>query len=193
MKVLIHDLLLASRKGGAPGEQFIGHHSKGILITGRSRFAAPDFWCHVCRCATNGAADACSRVIEPGDAKIREEQIWAVGIMRVGTDEKIGGFDILVDKLFIVGILKRISSLTDKIGDILYREHIVIGTPMQPVSKRTFRAKGHDNVDEGRTIDLLLAVTKQGQNMRMIEPGNSPGFALEETDGIFSNIAFGIG
>ena len=113
--------------------------------------------------------------------------------MRVGTDEKIGGFDILVDNLFIVGILKCFSSLTDKIGDILHREHIVTGMLMQPVSKRPFRAKRHDNVDESRPIDLLLAVTKQGQNMRMIEPGNSPGFALEETNRIFSNIAFGIG
>jgi len=51
-------------------------------------------------------ADACSRAIEPGDAKIREEQIGTVGILLIGTDKKIGGFDILVDNLVVMHILE---------------------------------------------------------------------------------------
>ena len=99
---------------------------------------------------------------------------------------------ILVDDLVLVRVLKRVSSLTDKIDDILHREHVFIVALPQPISKRAFGAKGHDHVDESHAIHQFLAVSKQRQNMRMIELSNSPGLALEETSAILSNIGVGI-
>src|SRR5260370_10913598 len=89
-------------------------------------------------------------------------------------------------------VLRRSSSLPDKRDEIWHREHIFIVALPQPISKRAFGAKGHDYVDENHAIHQFLAVSKQRQNMRMIELSDSPGLALEETSPILSNIGVGI-
>src|SRR5712692_3966775 len=95
-------------------------------------------------------------------------------------NEKVGRFDILVNELAIMSMLKRLSSLLDKVRDIVQGKPFRAATLLQPISKRALRTVWHDHIREQGFLDGFFAKVIERQNMRVIERGDSSHFTLEE-------------
>ena len=50
-------------------------------------------------------ARAGGRRAEPGNTKVGQQQVRAIGIFLVVADKKVGRFDILVDNLMVMGMI----------------------------------------------------------------------------------------
>src|SRR6266567_1510401 len=63
----------------------------------------------------------------------------------------------------------------------------------QPVQQRTFSAEWHHHVSDAHAIEIPRTTIKEGQNVRMIEVGNSLYLALEEMYCILSRVGIKVG
>src|SRR5207302_1758131 len=107
--------------------------------------------------------------------------------------QEVGGFDILVNDLVLMGIIQCGSCLTDKKDNVLWREQFGAAALSQPGRERAFRAVGHDHVGEYVFLHVHLAVVVEGQDVWVVEQGDSSDFALEETACFPGGGAVGIG
>ena len=85
-----------------------------------------------------------------------------------------------MNNLVLVCILKCLSGLADKIGNVLHWKQFVITALLQPVDKWAFATVWHNDVDHCHAIDIFFSIAKEGEYVWMIEAGNSFGLALEE-------------
>ena len=102
----------------------IGHNGEGVLVCCRqwSHGGIELFGGHVGEGTHRGGGGrgaAGSGINKSRDPKVGQEQIGAVGTIGPGTNEKVGGFDVLVDDAFVMSVLKSIGGLCDEIGDVL--------------------------------------------------------------------------
>src|SRR6266571_8026426 len=112
--MLVHHLHQTSLEWEPTRQQFVSHDSECILITCRNWIAVPLFRSHVGRSAANGMGDTPGCHMRFGYAEIGELEIGESRVLGVRADEEVGGFDILVDNLLIVGMLESVSSLLHK-------------------------------------------------------------------------------
>ena len=117
--MLVHQLCHPTLEGRTPGQQFVGHHRKSVLVGGRHRVALPLLGSHVGRGATTRLAHPCRCTDELGHAEISQQQVRALWPLFPAADEKIGGFNILVNDLLVVGMLERAGGLLDEMLHVL--------------------------------------------------------------------------
>ena len=130
--MLEHHLVLIALKRGAACQQLVGHDGKGILVGRRDRGAAPLLGSHIGRGATNSPGRTRT---ELGDSEIGQEQIGAIQVVLIAADQEIGRFDIAMDNMMIVRILKGVSGLPHKLCNISRRKQALVFTLPQPVRK----------------------------------------------------------
>src|SRR5712692_8800729 len=111
MELLIHHLAKSTLEGETPRQEFINHDGEGILVACRDRMAIQLFRCHIDRCAPNGLAGARGRATESSKTKVSQQQIREIRMFFVVADKEVGGFDILVNDLMVMGILESFGSL----------------------------------------------------------------------------------
>src|SRR5438270_2579353 len=99
-------------------------------------------------------------------------------------NEEIGGLDILMHNLAIMGVLEGTGGLLDNIPHILWGKQGSIPALLHPGSKSALLTKGHDHIGQYRSMDGCLTKVKEWQNVRMVEHGDSPGLALKKTSRI---------
>ncbi len=85
---------------------------------------------HIGRGATNSPGRART---ELGDSEIGQEQIGAILVVLIAADQEIGRFDIAVDNMMIVRVLKGVSGLPHKLCNISRRKQSLVFTLPQPV------------------------------------------------------------
>src|SRR5712692_6273648 len=102
MYVHIHDLLQATVKWWSSHQQLVSHHGKRILVGREHRHTTPLLRSHVGRGSTNGSARVGGRGVKLGYPKISQQQVGMVRMFFPATQEKVRGFDILVnDSMFV--------------------------------------------------------------------------------------------
>ncbi len=74
---------------------------------------------HIGWSPSNTMARAGGRRAEPGNTKVGQQEVRAIGIFLVVADKKVGRFDILVDNLMVMGMLKGVSGLAYQIHHVL--------------------------------------------------------------------------
>src|ERR1700726_3890921 len=102
-------------------------------------------------------------------------------VLLVITDQKVGGLDVLVNNLAIVGILEGARCLEHQLGYIERRKQPGFPVITKPAGQGTFLAQRHDHIGDDRTMNSRLTVVIQRKNMRVIEGGNRFDLALEKT------------
>src|SRR5437588_2070261 len=111
MEVLVHQLFHTTHKGGTTRQQFVDHDCQRILVTGGYRHAAPLFGSHGGGSATNGATGTGSRGTAASNTEVSEQQSWAVRVLCISAQKKVRRFDVQVNNLMVVGILKGVCGL----------------------------------------------------------------------------------
>src|SRR6266568_838464 len=106
-------------KWGVAHQEFISHDGKSILVAGIGRPPMQLFRWHVCQGPQALGATASAHHAELRNAKISQEQVRPVWVF-TGIDEEIRGLDIAVNDLFVMRVLKSISSLLHKIHHVLH-------------------------------------------------------------------------
>ncbi len=56
---------------------------------------------------------------EPGDAKVCQQQVGTIRVLLVSADEEVGGLNILVNDVTVMGMLEGICGLAYEMRDIL--------------------------------------------------------------------------
>ncbi len=153
-------------KRHAPGQQLVGHDRQGVLVRGGHGLSSPLFRGHVGGCPDHFTG-GCSGLLQPRNAKVRQQQIRELVGGTLAADQEIGGFHVPVDDLglVLVGVLQGRGRLFDQVGHLRERELTrlrVLGSPAQPGEQRAFRPVGHDQVGQQRVLYLFLpAVVKR--------------------------------
>src|SRR5713226_2765858 len=122
--MLVHHLTEAAQEWWTTYQQFVGHDGEGILVGGRCRLPCPLFGGHVCGGASNRLADIGSRATELGDAKISQEQVWTAEVLLIALNEKVRGFDILMNDLMVMCMLQCTRCLADNGDNLLRRKWV---------------------------------------------------------------------
>ena len=138
---------------------------------------------HIRRRATDTLARTSGQAREFSDSKVGQQQVGTSWLLWSVANKKVGGFDILVNDLVVVGMLQCAGSLTNHMGNLLGREEFRLIAVAQPVGERAFPAIGHHQVDDGQVPQGLLPIVIQWQDVWVIEFGNGPGFALKKAGG----------
>src|SRR6266566_2262189 len=86
--------------------------------------------------------------------------------------------------LVVVGILKGTGSLLDNESNIVWGEQGSMPALVHPGSKGVLLTKGHNHIGQCRSMDGCLTKVKEGQDVRMVEHGDRPGLAQEQTSRI---------
>src|SRR2546421_2437122 len=73
------------------------------LLGGHIRWRAPNALARTGRCAG-----------EFSDAEVGEEQVGTIGLVVAQADEEVGGLDILVNDVLVMGMLQRIGGLLEQ-------------------------------------------------------------------------------
>ena len=110
-QVLVHDLFLGAKKRGTPGQQFVSHNRKRILVGRGYWIGTPLFGGHVGRRPANGFAHVNIALHEARNAEVCQQQIRAAWRILPAAHEKIRGFDIAMNDPLVVGVLERIGGL----------------------------------------------------------------------------------
>src|SRR6266700_4419657 len=97
------------------------------------------------------------------------------------TNEKIGWFDILMDNLMLMRMLKGIGSLLDNISDLLRRKG-PLRVVLQPFSKRSILPKRHHHIHQWNAFNSHLIRIVKRQDMGMIELSNGTRFTQEQAN-----------
>ncbi len=124
----------------------------------------------------------------PKSAKSRSGR---VGLIWSQADEEVGGLDILVNDLLVMGVLQRIGGLLQQGCHLDRREQCRAASLPQPVREGAIFAIRHHQVVEPLAVERFISVGVQGQDVGMIEPGNRPSLALEEAGSIVGTFRSG--
>ena len=82
--------------------------------------------------------------------------------------------------LVVMCVLEGTGSLLYNKTNIVRGEQESIPALLHPGSKGVLFTKGHDHIGQYHAMDGCLTKVKQGQDVRMVEHGDSPGLALKK-------------
>ncbi len=155
--------------------------------------AIPLFGGHIGRRASDALAQASGRAGELGDAEVGEQQVRPLGLGAAHSDEEVGGFDILVQHVLVMGVLQRLGGLLEQGDDLGGREGRNPAATPEPSCQGALFAVGHHQVGEQLLVDGFLSIGVQGQNVGVVEPGDGFGLPLEEPRRLFGALALRVG